>query len=150
MTIQDQIDNDIKEAMKARQAERLGVLRMLKTSMKNAAIEKGGADAKLDDTEATSVIRKEAKKRHDSIEAFQTAGRTELAAKEKVEVEFLNAYLPKAMPPEEVAALVKAAIAEAGATTKAQMGAVMKIAQAKAAGRVDGKTLSTEVNKQLS
>lgn len=150
MTIQDQIDNDIKEAMKARQAERLGVLRMLKSSMKNAAIEKGGAEAKLDDTEAVAVIRKEAKKRQDSIEAFQTAGRTELVAKEKVEVEFLNAYLPKAMASDDIAALVKEAIAEAGATSKAQMGAVMKVAQTKAAGRVDGKTLSAEVQKQLS
>ncbi len=149
MTIQDQIDHDIKEAMKARQVERLGVLRMLKSSMKNAAIEKGGAEAKLDDTEATAVIRKEAKKRQDSIEAFQTAGRMELVAKEKVEVEFLNAYLPKAMAAEEIAALVKEAIAEAGATNKAQMGAVMKVAQAKAAGRVDGKTLSAEVQRQL-
>ena len=150
MTIQDQVDSDIKEAMKARQAERLGVLRMLKTSMKNTAIEKGGADAKLDDAEAVVVIRKEAKKRQDSIEAFQGAGRTELADKEKAEIEFLNVYLPKAMPAEEIAALVKEAIAEAGATSKQQMGAVMKLAQAKAAGRVDGKSLSAEVQKQLN
>lgn len=149
MTIQDQVDNDIKEAMKARQAERLGVLRMLKSSLKNAAIEKGGADAKLDDAESVAVIRKEAKKRQDSIEAFQNAGRDELVAKEKAESEFLNAYLPKAMASGEIAALVREAIAESGATSKAQMGTAMKAATAKAAGRVDGKTLSQEVQRQL-
>ena len=150
MILQQQIDNDLKEAMKAKQAERLGVLRMLKAALKNVAIEKGGAAAVLDDAEATTVIRKQVKQRQDSIESFNKGGRPELAAKEAAEMEILNGYLPKAMSPEDLAALVAEAIAEAGATSKAQMGAVMKIASAKAAGRTDGKALSMEVQRQLS
>jgi len=136
--------------MKAREAERLGVLRMLKAALKNVAIEKGGAAAVLDDAEAMAVIRKQVKQRQDSIEGFTKGGRPELAAKEQAEMEILNTYLPKAMSPEDLATLVKEAIAEAGATSKAQMGAVMKIASAKAAGRTDGKALSMEVQRQLA
>lgn len=150
MSLQQQIDNDLKDAMKAKQAERLGVLRMLKAAMKNVAIEKGGATAVLDDAEATAVIRKQVKQRQDSIEGFEKGGRPELAAKEQSEMEILQGYLPKAMSAEDLAALVKESIAEAGATSKAQMGAVMKIASAKAAGRADGKALSMEVQRQLS
>lgn len=149
MTFQKRIDQDLVEAMKAKDAGRLGVLRMLKAALKNAALEKGGADAQLDDSEATAVIRKELKKRQDSIEGFVKGGRPELAAKEEAEAAMLSAYLPKPLSEEELAALVAAAIAEAGATSKAQMGAVMKIAQAKAAGRADGKALSQQVQKQL-
>lgn len=149
MTLQAQVDNDIKDAMRAREAAKLGVLRMLKSALMNAAIEKGGAGTQLDDAEASAVIRKEVKKRQDSIESFEKAGRAELADKEKAEIEVLSAYLPKALSADEIAALVRAAIAEAGATSRKEMGAVMKVANAKAAGRVDGKTLSAEVQKQL-
>lgn len=135
--------------MKAREAERLGVLRMLKAALKNLAIEKGGPAVLLEDSETLAVIRKQVKQRQDSIEGFEKGGRPELAAKEKAEMEVLAAYLPKAMAPEELSELVKAAIAEAGATSKAQMGAVMKLATAKAAGRADGRSLSQEVQRQL-
>jgi uncharacterized protein YqeY len=148
MTIQERIDSDLKDAMRAKNAIRLGVLRGLKSALKYAAIEK--ADAALDDAAATQVIRKQVKQRQDSIESFEKGGRPELAAKEKEELEILNAYLPKGLSAEELSALVRAAIAEVGATSKAQMGAVMKALQAKVAGRADGKTLSTEVQKQLS
>lgn len=150
MSFQAQIDQDLKEAMKAREAEKLAVLRMLKSALKNTAIEKGGADAVLDDAEALAVVRKQVKQRQDSVEGFEKGGRPELAAKEKAEIEILSAYLPKQLSPEELTALVKEAIAEAGATSKTQMGAVMKIATPKAAGRADGKALSQEVQKQLS
>jgi uncharacterized protein YqeY len=149
MTLQAQVDNDIKDAMRAKEAAKLGVLRMLKSALMNAAIEKGGAGTQLDDAEASAVIRKEVKKRQDSIESFEKAGRAELAEKEKAEIEVLSAYLPKALSADEIAALVREAIAEAGATSRKEMGAVMKVANAKAAGRVDGKTLSAEVQKQL-
>lgn len=149
MLIQDQIDSDIKDAMRARAAERLSVLRLLKSALKNAAIEKHGAEGKLDDADALVVIRKQVKQRQDSVEGFEKGGRPELAAKEKGEIEFLNAYLPKALSESELTELVAAAIAEAGATSKAHMGAVMKIATAKAGGRVDGKTLSQAVQKAL-
>jgi uncharacterized protein len=150
MTLQSQVDNDIKDAMRARDTVRLNALRMLKSAMKNAAIEKGGAESVLEDAEAIVVIRKQIKQRQDSIEGFEKGGRPELAASERAEVEILSAYLPKALSPEEVVELVKEAIAEAGATSKQQMGAVMKNATAKAAGRADGKTLSMAVQKLLS
>ena|ERR1700677_603746 len=150
MNFQEKIDQDLKEAMKARQAEKLAVLRMLKSALKNAAIEKGGAAGVLDDAEALAVVRKQVKQRQDSVEGFEKGGRPELAASEKAEIEILNAYLPAQLSPADLTTLVQAAIAEAGATSKAQMGAVMKIAQAKAAGRADGKALSQEVQKLLS
>ena len=149
MTFQARIDQDIKAAMMARETAKLGVLRMLKTSLMNAAIEKGGAGSTLDDTEALAIVRKEVKKRQDSVEAFEKGGRPEMAASEKAEIEILNAYLPQALSAAELEALVQAAIAEAGATSKKDMGVVMKLVNAKSAGRADGRTLSAEVQKQL-
>jgi uncharacterized protein len=150
MTLQERIDSDLKEAMRAKDATKLGVLRMLKSALKYAAIAKSGSDAELSDAEAAQVIRKQAKQRQDSIESFEKGGRAELAAKEKEELSILNAYLPQAMSSDELAKVVRETIAEVGATSKAQMGAVMKALQAKAAGRADGKTLSQEVSRQLS
>lgn len=149
MTFQARIDQDIKAAMMARETAKLGVLRMLKTSLMNAAIEKGGAGSTLDDAEALAIVRKEVKKRQDSVEAFEKGGRPEMAASEKAEIEILNAYLPQQLSAAELEALVKAAIAEAGATSKKDMGAIMKLVNAKANGRADGRTLSAEVQKQL-
>ena len=149
MTLQERIDADLMDAMRAKDAGKLGVLRMLKSAMKYAAIEKSG-EGKLDDAMVTQVIRKQVKQRQDSIESFEKGGRPELAAKEKEELEMLNAYLPKGLSEEELSALVRETIAEAGATSKAQMGAVMKALQAKAAGRADGKALSAEVQRQLT
>ena len=149
MSLVAQIDAELKKAMLAREADKLSVLRMLKSSVKYAAIEKGGADSVPSDADVIAVVRKEVKKREDSITSFAEAGRTDLADKEKSELEFLRVYLPAQMAEEKVEALVKEAIAETGATSKAQMGLVMKAAQAKAAGQVDGKTLSTVVQRLL-
>ena len=135
--------------MRGKQATKLGVLRMLKSALKYAAIAKSGAEAELSDPEAIQVIRKQAKQRQDSIESFEKGGRAELADKEKEELTILTSYLPKGMSPEELTQIVRETIAELGATSKAQMGAVMKSLQAKAAGRADGKTLSAEVARQL-
>ena len=150
MTIAERIDSDLKDAMRAKDAGKLTVLRMLKSALKNAAIEKGGATAELDDAEATQVIRKQVKQRHDSIESFESGGRPELAAKEKEELTVLNAYLPQAMNADELVTAVREVITETGATSRAQMGAVMKALQTKLAGRADGKTLSQEVQRQLA
>jgi uncharacterized protein YqeY len=149
MTLHDRLDSDLKEAMRAKDATKLGVLRMLKSALKYAAIAKSGSDAELSDAEAAQVIRKQAKQRQDSIESFEKGGRVELAEKEKEELSILNAYLPQAMSADELAVAVRETIAEVGATSKAQMGAVMKALQVKVAGRADGKTLSQEVQKQL-
>jgi uncharacterized protein len=150
MTVIECVDSDLKEAMRAKDATRLGVLRMLKSALKYAAIAKSGAEAELNDVEAAQVIRKQAKQRQDSIESFEKGGRAELAEKEREELSILNAYLPQPMNADELAKVVRETIAEVGATSKAQMGAVMKALQAKVAGRADGKTLSTEVQRQLS
>jgi uncharacterized protein YqeY len=149
VNLSERIDSDLKDAMRAKDATRLSVLRMLKAALKNAAIEKSGADAQLNDAEATQVIRKQVKQRQDSIESFEKGGRAELAAKEKEELSILRSYLPQAMGPDELTKVVRETIAEVGATSRAQMGAVMKALQAKVAGRADGKTLSAEVQKQL-
>lgn len=150
MTLAQRIDSDLKEAMRARDTTRLGVLRMLKSALKYAAIEKSGAEGELDEAEATQVIRKQVKQRQDSIESFEKGGRTELAEKEKSELAVLNAYLPAAMSAEELSRIVRETIAQVGATTRAQMGAVMKALGPKVAGRADGKTLSQEVQRQLT
>jgi uncharacterized protein YqeY len=149
MTLEQRVDEDLKEAMRAKNTSKVGVLRMLKSAWKYAAIEKSGAEAELTDAEAVQVIRKQVKQRQDSIESFEKGGRAELVAKEKEELSILNAYLPQAMSADELAKVVRETIAEIGATSKAQMGAVMKALQAKVAGRADGKTLSQEVQKQL-
>ena len=150
MTLQQRVDSDLKEAMRAKDATKLGVLRMLKSALKYATIAKSGAEAELSDAEAVQVIRKQAKQRQDSIESFEKGGRAELADKEKEELAILNSYLPQGMSSEELAKIVRETIAELGATSKAQMGAVMKVLQAKAGGRADGKALSAEVHKQLT
>jgi uncharacterized protein YqeY len=150
MTLQQRVDSDLKEAMRAKDVTKLGVLRMLKSALKYAAIAKSDAEAELSDTEAVQVIRKQAKQRQDSIESFEKGGRAELADKEKEELAILNGYLPQGMSPDELTKIVRETIAELGATSRAQMGTVMKALQAKADGRADGKTLSTEVARQLS
>ena len=145
MDFQAQIDEDLKAAMKAREVDRLAVIRMLKTALKNLAIEQGGADARLDALSSMVVVRKEVKKRQDAIEGFEKGNRPELAARERLEIEILKGYLPTAMSSEELASLVARAVAETGASSKAQMGAVMKAANALAGGRADGKELSAAV-----
>ena len=102
MTLPERIDSDLKDAMRAKDAMRLGVLRMLKSALKYSALEKAGSDRQLDDAEAAQVIRKQVKQRQDSIESFEKGGRPELAAKEKAELAILNAYLPKGLEVEEL------------------------------------------------
>jgi hypothetical protein len=157
MTLAEQIDHDLKEAMKARDAARLGTLRMVKSALKYAAIEKSGADAVIDDETAVSVLRKQIKQREDAAEGFEKGGRPDSAASERAEIIVLSAYLPAALSSEELEKIVTEAIAEVGASLgtpdgvgKAQMGAVMKAAQAKSEGRADGKSLSALVQKLLS
>jgi uncharacterized protein len=148
MSLQTRIDDDIKTAMRAKDSARLGTLRLLKAALKNAAIEKGAGD--LEDSDAAAVIRKQIKQREDSIEGFEKGGRPELAEAERAEIAVLTPYLPAAMGEAEIAALVTAAIAGAGASSPKDMGTVMKIVTGMAAGRADGKALSQEVRRQLS
>jgi len=149
MTLQEKIDSDLKEAMRAKEAERLSVLRMVKSAIMNVAIEKHGAGGKLADSDAIAVLRKQVKQRQESVAGFEKGGRPELAEKERREIGILSSYLPQPLTAEEVASIVQAAIAESGASSKAQMGQVMKIVNEKAAGRADGRTLSEAVQKAL-
>ena len=149
MSLATQVDDQIKEAMKAKDADRLSVLRMLKSAIKYAVIEKYGADGAAKDEDVIAAVRKEIKKRHDSIEAFTKGGRADQAAKEQAEVKILESYLPQAMSDAELEVLVKGVIAELKATDKKAMGAVMKACQTKAAGRADNRALSALVGKLL-
>jgi uncharacterized protein len=150
MSLTVKIDQDIKEAMKAKDAERLGALRMLKSSLKYAVIEKGASsEGDLADADVITVIRKRIKQCQDAVDGFVKGGRADQAAKEQSELVLLESYLPAALSADELAVLVREAIASTGATGKAQMGAVMKDVMAKAAGRADGKAVNMEVQKQL-
>ena len=149
MNLSERVDLELKAAMREKNATKLGVLRMLKAALTNATIEKAGADSTLTDAEAIQVIRKQVKQRQDSIESFEKGGRPELAAKEKEELSILQSYLPQPMSADEISKIVRETIAEVGASSKVQMGVVMKALQGKVAGRADGKSLSAEVQKQL-
>lgn len=149
-TFAAQVISDLKDAMKARDTVALTTLRALKTALTNAAIESGNKDNVVSDADALALVRKQIKQRNDSIEQFESAGRAELADNEKAEIVVLEKYLPAALSAEEVSAIVADAIGETGASSRADMGKVMKIVQEKVAGRADGKALSQEVMKHLS
>ena len=142
--------SDLKDAMKARDTVALTTLRALKTALTNAAIESGNKDNVVSDANALALVRKQIKQRNDSIEQFESAGRAELADNEKAEIVVLEKYIPAALSAEEVSTIVADAISETGASSRADMGKVMKIVQEKVAGRADGKALSQEVMKHLS
>src|SRR3989442_5621386 len=107
MSIQKRIDSDLKDAMRAKDTTKLGVLRMLKSALKYAAIAKSGAEAELSDAEAAQVIRKQVKQRQDSIESFEKGGRAELVEKEKEELGILNGYLPQPLSGDELTKVVR-------------------------------------------
>lgn len=148
-TISARIVEDMKTAMKAKDTVALNVVRALKSAIKYAAIEKLGAEGELEEADAIVVVRREIKKRQDAVEQYEKAARQDLADHEKAEIAVLEKYLPAAMSAEELAKLVEAAIAETGAASKKDMGKVMKLVSERAAGRADGKTISTEVGKRL-
>ncbi|MEZ5302185.1 MAG: GatB/YqeY domain-containing protein [Verrucomicrobiales bacterium] len=150
MNLNEQITNDMKDAMRAKDQVALAVLRAAKSAMKNAAIEKHGAGGELDDAEAVAVIRKQIKQREDSAQQFDAAGRAELADKERAEIGVLQKYLPQALTEEQIAEMVEQAIAEVGATSRKEMGQVMKLVQERAGGRAEGKALSQAVMARLS
>ena len=147
MSLQQRVNDELKSSMLARQAVRTGTLRMLKAALGYAQIEK--KTETLSDADVMTLIQREAKKRRDSIEEFEKAGRTEMAANEKAELEVLSEYLPKALSAEELESLIREIITEVGATSKKDMGAVMKAAQSKVDGRADGKSVSALVSRLL-
>lgn len=135
-------------AMKAKDADKTGTLRMVKAALMNRQIDKGG---ELTDEEVVKILQSLVKQRRDSIDSYNKAGRTELAAKESSEIAVIEAYLPQAASADEIAAAVNAAVAETGASSIKDMGSVMKAAMAHLAGKsADGKTVSEAVRAKLS
>ena len=149
MTLRENLDSDFKAALKEKNELKLSVVRMVKAALMNAEISSGGKGS-FDDAQILDIIRKEAKKRNDSIAAYSLGGRTDLAEKEKQELAILQNYLPQAMAEEEVKALIQKTIADLGAGSAADFGKVMKEAVARAEGRADGKIISRIVKELLS
>jgi uncharacterized protein YqeY len=147
MSLQQRVNDELKSSMLARQTVRTGTLRMLKAALGYAQIEK--KTETLPDADVMAVIQREAKKRRDAMDEFEKGGRAEMAANEKAELEVLSEFLPKALSAEELESLVRGVITEIGATSKKDMGAVMKAAQAKIDGRADGKSVSALVSRLL-
>lgn len=147
MSLKEKIVDDLTAAMKAKDADKTGTLRMVKANLMNRQIEKGG---ELTDEEVQKALVSLVKQRRDSIESYEKAGRPELAAKEAAEIGIIEAYLPQAATAGEIEAAVDAAIAQTGASTIKDMGTVMKAAMANLAGKTaDGKAVSDAVKAKL-
>lgn len=148
MSLKDTIVADLTAAMKAKDADKVSVLRMVKAALMNRQIDKGG---ELTDDEITKALQTLVKQRRDSAEQYENAGRSELAAKENAEIAFIEAYLPQSASDDEIAAAVEAAVAKTGASSMKDMGTVMKAAMANLAGKsADGKKVSETVKNKLS
>lgn len=140
---------DLVTAMKARDELTTATLRMALTAVTNEEVS-GKQSRELSDDEVLRVLTREAKKRSEAADAFDAANRVELAERERAEGTVLDGYLPAQLGADELGELIRAAVAEAGATSPAQMGAVMKLVQPRIAGRADGKQVSDEVRRQLA
>ncbi len=149
-TIYDQITAGMKAAMLGKDTVTLGALRSLKAALQNAQVAKGNAQELLSDNEAQNVVRKQIKQREDAIAMYEKAGRPELSEKEQAEIKALTVFLPAEMSEAEVLPILEAVIAELGATTKKDMGRVMKEMQARTAGAAPGKLLSKLVGSRLA
>ena len=148
MTILEQINHDIIEAMKSKQAERLSAIRMMKTALKLRETELPGA---VDDAEALRVLGTLLKQRRDAAEQYRAGGREDLAQKEENEARIIETYMPASASEEEMSRAIEEAISETGASSMKDMGAVMKAARSKLEGKtVDGKALSDMVKTRLS
>lgn len=149
MSLFDQVSKDIMSAMKAKEKIRLDALRNIKKYFIEAKTAPGNND-ELPDAEALKILAKLAKQSHESAALFKEKGREELAAEELAQAEVIESYLPKALTEEEIAAQVKAIIAQLGATSMKDMGKVMGTASKQMAGRADGKMISDIVRKLLA
>ncbi|HXG49707.1 MAG TPA: GatB/YqeY domain-containing protein [Methylomirabilota bacterium] len=147
MSLLARIQDELKAAMLARDHVRLSTLRLLKSAIGYVQIEKKNEN--LPDAEVVAIIQREIKKRRDAAEQFEAGGRAEQAASERAEIAVLEGFLPRPLSAEELEQLVRSVIAETGAVSKKEMGVVMKAAQAKAAGRADGRAISAVVSRLL-
>jgi len=147
MAIQEQIVNDLKEAMRNRDTVKLSVLRMVSSVIKNKELEKKDS---LNDEEVLSVLSSEAKKRREAISGFENAGRPELAEGEKNELEMIQSYLPEQMTEEEVRKIIQEAVNTTGAKSMQEIGLVMKEVMPKVKGKADGNLVNSIVKELLS
>ncbi len=147
MSLKDRIADDMKAAMRARQAQRLGAIRLLQAAIKQREVDER---IELDDAQVTAIVEKQIKQRRDSIEQFQRAGREDLVASETAELEVLAGYLPAQADASEIAAVIEAAVADCQASGPADMGKVMARAKAKLAGRADMGTVSARIRERLA
>jgi uncharacterized protein len=147
MSLKDQITEDMKAAMRAKDTERLGTIRLLTAAMKQKEVDER---VELDDAAVVGIVDKLIKQRKDSIEAFQKAGRQDLADKEAAEMKVLQAYLPARLSADEVAAEIKALVAELGAKGPGDMGKVMGAAKQRLAGKAEMGQVSAAVKAVLS
>ena len=147
MSLKDQITDDMKTAMRAKDSERLATIRLILAEIKRREVDER---IELDDAQVTAVVEKMIKQRKDSITQFESGGRQDLADKEKSELTVLTAYMPAGLSDDEVAAEVQAAIAASGAAGPQDMGKVMGILKPKLAGRADMTAVSAQVKKALS
>lgn len=141
MSVLEQVQDDVKTAMKARDRERAAALRLVVDVLQQ--------DAKLGKGDEVAVLQRERKKRVEAAEAYEDAGRAEQAASERFEAELIEGYLPQQLSDEELAALVEAAVEETGASEQRQMGQVMSALMPKVGGRADGKRVSAAVRNKL-
>lgn len=146
MTLKSQILDDVKTAMRARDQRRLTALRLITAAIKQIEIDKR---IEMDDPAVLAVLDKMVKQRRESLEQYEAAGRDDLAAQEKFELELISVYLPEALSDDEVAALISQAVAETGASSIRDMGAVMNKLRAEVQGRADMKAVSSAVKAQL-
>ena len=147
MSLKDQITEDMKTAMRAKDSERLGTIRLLQAAMKQKEVDER---ITLDDAAIVAIVDKLIKQRKDSIEAFEKASRQDLADKEAAEITVLQAYLPARLSADEVAAEVKALVAELGASGPGDMGKVMGAAKSRLAGRAEMGQVSAAVKAALA
>ena len=147
MSLLDRLTEDMKSAMKAGEAVRLGTIRLLRGQIKEAAIDKR---ADLTDDEMLGVLTNAAKKRREAVEAYRNAGRVDLAEKEEAELAVIQGYLPAALDAAEIEAIIDRTIAETGAQTIRDLGKVMPLVMNETKGRADGKMVSEMVRRKLS
>ncbi|WP_109480725.1 GatB/YqeY domain-containing protein [Paraburkholderia sp. C35] len=147
MSLKARINDDMKAAMRARETERLGTIRLLLAAIKQREVDDR---VELDDAAVTAVIDKMIKQRKDSIAQFETAGRTDLVDKEQAELDVLSAYMPEQLSDAEIAAAVQAAVAQVGAAGPQDMGKVMGVLKPQLAGKADMTAVSAQVKAALS
>jgi uncharacterized protein len=147
VSLLERLNSDIKQAMKNKEKDKLSVIRMIKASIQNEALKTGN---ELSEEEELTVLSREVKQRKDSLHEFDKAGREDLVEKIRTELQYVELYMPRQLSEEEVSEIVKQAISETGASSKAEMGKVMAVIMPKVKGKADGSLVNKLVQQHLS